>query len=188
MPDTLPNEVARFHLRDRLMRVEWARRRPVMTALGWSLYVDPEDMPTWFAWVRRERNFVVVSTETWLILSGSSDALARFIDDIVHWPKDGLIYLPVDGVYAEAGLAYSKASGHDVVRAKDAIMTLEERAERLLAHSSDLVGAPRDPATHQRVVSELALVAEDLADLERRMTRLRAVVDLAKIQAQTHVA
>lgn len=189
MPDTsIPNTVAKFHLRDRLARTRWNERRPVMTLHGWSIYVDPQDMPTWNAWIRREDRIVVVGSETYLILSGHAQALARFTKDFVDWPKDGLIYLPIDGSYRDAAVLYSKLTGNDVARGKDAITALEERSERLLAHASDLVASPDDHVLHQTVVSELALVADDLAELEARMAKLRTVVDLAGIYAESSVA
>lgn len=189
MPDTsVPHQVAQFHLRDRLMRIRWHERRPVMNVDGWAIYVDPGDMPVWNAWIRRGLQIACVSTETWLILSGFGPALQRFIDDIVQWPKDGLIYLPIDGLYRDAAIRYSHVTGNDVVRGKDALTALEERAKRLLNHASDLVDHPHDGVLTQTVVSELIEVADDLADIEARLARLRAVVSVARAHAEGAVA
>lgn len=189
MPDTsLPNDVAQFHLRDRMMRTRWEQRRPVLHAEGWSVYVDVGDMPTWNAWIRRDSHLVVVGAETWLILSGHGPALSRFLTDVSDWPKNGLIYLPLDGVYRAAAMTYAKATGGDVVRGKDALTALEERSQRLMNYAADLVDKPDNELLYQTVVGEMMTVGEDLAEFEARLDRVRAMVQVARTHAETAVA
>jgi hypothetical protein len=188
MSDTsLPSDVAQFHLRDRMMRTQWSQRRPVLQAGGWSVFVDVGDMPTWNAWIRRDDLLTVVGTETWLILSGHPPALTRFLADIEGWPKNGLIYLPLDGVYRDAALAYAKATGGDVVRGKDALTALEERANRLLNYAADLVERPDDELLSQTVIAEMTMVGEDLTDFEARLDRVRQIVAVARTHAEVAV-
>lgn len=187
-PASVPHQVAQFHLRDRLMRIRWHERRPAMAFGNWAVYVDPGDMPTWNAWIRRADNLVVVGTETYLILSGCKAALGQFLRDVMDWPKDGLIYLPIDGVYRDAAVKYANDTGNDVVRAKDALTTLEERATRLLNYAADLVENRQDVTLIQTVISELVEVDEDLKAVEDRLARLRVVVSLARAHAEGAVA
>lgn len=189
MPDTaLPSDVAQFHLRDRLRRTRWAERSPVLHADGWAVYVDVGDMPQWNAWVRRDERITVISTETWLILSGHGPALVRFLTDVIGWPKEGLIYLPLDGVYRDAAVAYSKATGTDIVRGKDALTALEERTQRLMNYAADLLESPDNALLVQTVLGEMIVVADDLAAFEARLDRVKSMVAVARAHAETSVA
>lgn len=124
---------------------------------------------------------VFVHADTWESLDGPSTVAFQeeFIEAYEGRQVTEMQFLVTDsGPYGVAARAEAIAQGVADARAKDRLVDLAERADSLVIQAASLNQAPRK-AQLQAFAVRHACLHQDLAQLEREMDRVRALVGLA---------
>lgn len=152
----------------------------VLARDDWNVFTDAS-LNRWEVFVDGLNRRTFVNPDTWDSFDGVAEAQfeADFIDSYLDRRDREMRFICTDsGPYGAAARAQAAAQQVDVVRAKDRLTDLIERADALVIQAASLMQKPTESQLQLFAVRH-ANVLEDLAALEADMARLRAKVDLA---------
>lgn len=121
---------------------------------------------------------IYLSSATWNTLNYHGPAVEQFITDMRE-ACAGMQFIVADRApYRDAVLKQAKAEGTDVIRGKDAITQLTEKANALVLQAASLNQAPT-AVQQQAFAVRYALLRQELAELQTRVDGLGDLIDLA---------
>lgn len=168
--------LAAKHLRAALDSSSWESKRSVMRWGGWTVFLDRLDFGT--VYVHQERSAILVGKDTWDVINSDTNLVMDFLNQMVRGAA-GMKFLTMDsGKYGAAARALATQRGDDVVLAKDAITQLDEHVRSLVIQAQGVNGKATSVQL-QAFAVRYADAELRFAELDERLGRLRALLDLA---------
>lgn len=143
----------------------------------WSVIVD-ETLEFGTVYVHTERQRILLSQETWRVMSADVDNARDFLKSMMGGASGMKFVTGNSGKYGDAARAAAAQRGEDVVVAKDMITTLEELAGALLVQAQGL-GGHATSVQVQTFFARLREIEDEYDELAVRLAKLRAYLDLA---------
>lgn len=152
----------------------------VLVVDDWMVFLD-RSLNRWEVYVDGINRRTFVNPATWASFDGETEvAFERdFVDAYADRRVREMRFICLDaGPYGEAARKQAASEGTDVVRGKDRITDLMERAAGLIVQAASLNASPSE-AQLQVFAVRHATIASDLQELEADLAKLRSQVSLA---------
>lgn len=154
----------------------------VLVADEWMVFTDTS-LNRWEVYVDGKNKRTFVNADTWEGFDGAAEVAfeADFIDAYRNREVREMRFIVTDsGPYGAAARKHAADKGVDVIRAKDRLTDLSERADGLVIQAASLNQAPTETQLQIFAVRHAKLV-EELQVLEADMAKLRGKVSLAGV-------